>query len=196
MNISIESNARQLQKKLSLFQKKHLGKATNDAINKTLNGLKKEMIKQTDKKLDRPTPSTKKAFRVFESKINKLSGRLFILDYAVDYLKYQIDGGVRSGTPDVAVPFTKNVRLNKFGNVPARKSGLIKKNTQFVANIKGVEGIYQRMAKGKLKLLHGFEKTVMYTPRFPFFKIGKGYIKSKFNKNLDEKIKKEIARAK
>ena len=32
MNIRIESNARQLQKKLSLFQKKHLGKATNDAM--------------------------------------------------------------------------------------------------------------------------------------------------------------------
>ena len=37
MNISIESNARELQKKLSLFQKKHLGKATNDAINKQRN---------------------------------------------------------------------------------------------------------------------------------------------------------------
>ena len=196
MNISIESNARAVQKKLSLFQKKHLGRATNDAINKTLFGLRKEMIKQTDKKLDRPTPTTKKGFVVFQSKVNKLSGKLFIKDFVAKYLRYQIDGGVRSGTPDVAVPFTKNVKLNKFGNVPARRSGLIKKNTQFVGNINGVEGIYQRMTKGKVKLLHGFEKTVMYTPRFPFFKIGKGYIKSKFNKNLNEKIKKEIARAK
>ena len=91
MNISIESNARAVQKKLSLFQKKHLGRATNDAINKTLNGLKKEMIKQTDKKLDRPTPSTKKAFHVFLSSINKLSGKLFIKDYVVDYLKFAYD---------------------------------------------------------------------------------------------------------
>ena len=125
MNISIESNARELQKKLSLFQKKHLGKATNDAINKTLFGLRKEMTKQTQKKLDRPTAATQKGFIVFQSKINKLSGKLFIKDFVADYLKYQIDGGVRQGTPNVAVPYTKNVRLNKFGNVPARKSGLI-----------------------------------------------------------------------
>jgi len=46
MNISIESNARELQKKLSFFQKKQLGRATNDAINKTLFGLRKEMMKQ------------------------------------------------------------------------------------------------------------------------------------------------------
>ena len=196
MNISIESNARELQKKLSLFQKKHLGKATNDAINKTLFGLRKEMTKQTQKKLDRPTAATQKGFIVFQSKINKLSGKLFIKDFVADYLKYQIDGGVRQGTPNVAVPYTKNVRLNKFGNVPARKSGLIKKNTQFVGIINGVEGIYQRMSKGKVKLLHGFESFVRYTAIFPYYKIAQGYIKSKFDKNLDEKIKKEIARAK
>ena len=155
MNISIESNARELQKKLSLFQKKHLGKATNDAINKTLFGLRKEMTKQTQKKLDRPTAATQKGFVVFQSKINKLSGKLFIKDFVADYLKYQIDGGVRQGTPNVAVPYTKNVRLNKFGNVPARKTAI-----------------------------------------FPYYKIAQGYIKSKFDKNLDEKIKKEIARAK
>jgi len=196
MNISIESNARELQKKLSLFQKKHLGRATNDAINKTLFGLRKEMMKQVVKKLDRPIVKTVEGFVVFKSKVNKLSGKLFIKDFVANYLKYQIDGGIRSGTPNVAVPFTKNVKLNKFGNVPARRSGLIKKNTQFVGNINGVEGIYQRMAKGKIKLLHGFENTVTYTSKFPYYKIAKGYINSKFDKNLNEKIKQEIARAK
>ena len=196
MNISIESNARELQKKLSFFQKKQLGRATNDAINKTLFGLRKEMMKQADKKLDRPTPFTKKGFLVATSKVSQLLGVLYIHPIRAQYLGFQIDGGVRQGTPNIAVPFTKNVKLNKFGNVAGRKSGLIKKNTQFQGTIKGVEGIYQRMKNNKVKLLHGFETHVTYQPRFPFFKIGKGYIKSKFNKNLDEKIKKEIARAK
>ena len=196
MNISIESNARELQKKLSLFQKKHLGKATEDAINKTLFGLRKEMMKQIVKKLDRPTPFTQKGFIIDKSKNLKLLGILKIQEIRAAYLGFQIDGGVRQGTPNVAVPFTKNIRLNKFGNVAGKRSGLIKKNTQFQGTINGVEGIYQRMKNNKVKLLHGLETHVTYQPKFPFFKIGKGYIKSKFDKNLDEKIKKEIARAK
>ena len=196
MNISIESNAKELQKKLSLFQKKHLGKATNDAINKTLFGLRKEMMKQIVKKLDRPTPFTQSGFIVKKSITSKLLGILKIQELRAAYLGFQIDGGVRQGTPNVAVPFTKNTRLNKFGNVAGKRSGLIKKNTQFQGTINGVEGIYQRMKNNKVKLLHGLETHVTYKPKFPFFKIGKGYINSKFNKNLDEKIKKEIARAK
>lgn len=196
MNISIESNARELQKKLSLFQKKHLSKATEDAINKTLFGLQKEMKKQIVKKLDRPTPFTQKGFIVNKSENFKLLGMLKIQEIRAAYLGFQIDGGVRQGTPNVAVPFTKNKKLNKFGNVAGKRSGLIKNNKQFQGTINNVDGIYQRMKKNKVKLLYGLETNVTYQPRFPFFKIGKGYIKSKFDKNLDEKIKKEIARAK
>lgn len=192
MQINVTSDKKAFTKKLGLLKRRHIPKATNDAINKTLFGLRKEMMKQTSKKLDRPIAFTQKGFLVNQSKVNKLIGRLFIKPVVAQYLGFQIDGGVRQGTPNIAVPYTKNVRLNKFGNVSGRKRGLIKNDKQFIATIKGVSGVYQRMANNKVKLLYGFEKTATYTPRFPFFRIGKGYIKSKFRKNMKEKLNQEI----
>ena len=195
MNIDIRADTKQFKKKLGLLQRRHIPKATNDAINKTLFGLRKVMIKQLIDKLDRPTPFTQKGFHVRQSMIKNLFGMLFIKDIQAQYLKYQIDGGVRSGNPNVAVPFTKNVKLNKFGNVTGRKSGLIKRNTQFIGEINNVAGVYQRMAKNKLKLLHAFERSVDYQARFPFYKIGLGYVKNKFKRNLKEKYNQEFVKS-
>ena len=51
MNIDIRTDTKQFKKKLGLLQRRHIPKATNDAINKTLFGLRKVMIKQLSDKL-------------------------------------------------------------------------------------------------------------------------------------------------
>ena len=69
MQIKIKDNIKQFTKGLSSFEKKQIPFAVATGINTTLFGLRKEMGKQTVKKLDRPTPATQKGFTI--KKANK-----------------------------------------------------------------------------------------------------------------------------
>ena len=62
MKINIKTNNKEFAKKMTNLQKKQIPFASSQAINETLVGLKKEMFKQTEKKLDRPTRTTQNGF--------------------------------------------------------------------------------------------------------------------------------------
>tara|TARA_A100000171_G_C2066024_1_gene112371 strand:- start:46 stop:636 length:591 start_codon:yes stop_codon:yes gene_type:complete len=188
MKVNVKSNIKQVTKGITKTQKKQIPFATANAINKTLFQLRKEMAKQTEKKLDRPTPFTQKGFLVDKAKKNKLIGVLFVKEKVEKYLKFQIDGGVRSGNPYIPVPYTVNKKLNKYGNIVGKRSGLIKKSNQFIGEINGVNGVWERRADNKLKLLIGFSRSVSYESKFPFYKIATNFAASKFNRNLIEKL--------
>ena len=64
MQININTNIKEVTKGMSSIQKKQIPFAAANAINTTLFELRKEMAKQTIKKLDRPTPFTQRGFLV------------------------------------------------------------------------------------------------------------------------------------
>ena len=132
MQIKIKDNIKQFTKGLSKVQKKQIPFATAQAINGTLFGLKKEMAKQTVKKLDRPVGFTQRGFLIDKAKKTKQIGVIRIRPEVADYLKFQIDGGVRSGAKKIPVPITKNKRLNKFGNIAGKRSGLVKGKKELI----------------------------------------------------------------
>ena len=68
MQVSVKSNIKEITKWTTNAQKKQIPFATSVAINNTLFDLKKEMAKQMDKKLDRPTPFTKRGFFIKKAK--------------------------------------------------------------------------------------------------------------------------------
>jgi hypothetical protein len=188
MRVSIKNNIKDVTKGLNRIQKKQVPYATMNAINNTLFQLKKEMAKQTIKKLDRPTPATQKGFLFKKATKSKLIGMLFMKDFVEDYLKYQIDGGIRSPGHSFAVP-TKNSRLNKFGNIVGRKTGLIKNTKQFFGSFNGITGVYERTNKGKkIKLVHALIKSATYVPKFPFYTIAKSLTDSVFSKNFAKSL--------
>jgi hypothetical protein len=195
MKVNVKSNIKEVTKGITKTQKKQIPFATANAINKTLFQLRKEMAKQTVKKLDRPTPFTQKGFLVDQAKKNKLTGVLFIKEAVEKYLKFQIDGGVRSGNPFVSIP-TRNKKLNKYGNIAGKKSGLIKGRNQFIGEIKGIRGVWQRQADNQVKLMVAFDNSVSYEPKFPFYKIASSFVASKFSKNLVEKLTAALRSAK
>lgn len=199
MQIKIKDNIKQFTKGLSSFEKKQIPFAVATGINTTLFGLRKEMGKQTVKKLDRPTPATQKGFTIKKANKRNLTGALAIKDFVADYLKYQIDGGIRQTGKKIPVPYTQNARLNKFGNIPNKRKGLIKRPTkQFIAKIGGVSGVFQRSGRGgkQVKLLIAFEDSVTYDKKpFPFYKIGKGYINSVYSRNLARAFAKAMRTA-
>mgnify|MGYP003126729206 FL=1 len=183
MQINVKSNIKEITKFTTTVQKKQIPFATSVAINNTLFDLKKEMSKQMDKKLDRPTPFTKRGFFINKAKKNLLVGVLLMKDIVANYMQYQIEGGTRTTGKQIPVPYKPNARLNKFGNIIGKRTGLIKKNTQFIGNVSGTEGVYERTKDG-LKLIIGFERSVNYRPRFPFYIIAEKFSNAVFDKKF------------
>jgi len=197
MRVSVKSNIDEVTKWTTNVQRKQIPFATSSAINKTLFQLRKEMMKQTVKKLDRPTPFTQKGFLVQTAKKTKLKGMLYIKQQVEEYLQYQIDGGIRSTGKNIPIPYKPNARLNKYGNIIGKRTGLIKKNTQFFGTVKGIDGVWERQKKdNRLKLIIGFTKTAAYEPKFPFYVIADKFVAANFDKNFAEKFAQALRSAK
>ena len=195
MKVNVESNIKEITKWTTNAQKKQIPFATSVAINNTLFQLKAEQAKQMDKKLDRPTPFTKRGFFINKAKKNMLVGVLLMKDIVANYMQFQIEGGTRTTGKQIPVPFKPNARLNKFGNIIGKRTGLIKKNTQFIGNVNGTDGVYERTRDGT-KLLIGFERSVTYRPRFPFYNIAIKFSNAVFDKNFTKAFNRALKSAK
>jgi hypothetical protein len=197
MQIKIKDNIKEFSKGLNKFQKKQMPFATAQAINNTLFGLKKEMGKQTVKKLDRPVPFTQRGFLINKAKKTNQVGVLYVRPEVAQYLKYQIDGGVRSQATKIPVPILKNKRLNKYGNIAGKRSGLVKGSKEFIGTIKGVTGVWKQQRKGQAPiLLIKFHDSVRYDKKpFDFYKIGNNYARNTFDRQLDKALRKALKTA-
>ena len=190
MQIKIKDNYKEVLKDFNRLEKKQLPYASMNSINKIMSMMKPYFKTVTRKVFNNPTPFTQNAFHFFKANLKSMGGVFFIKDAQQDYLKYQIDGGIRSTGKKIPVPYY-HARLNKYGNIIGKRSGLLKKSTQFIGQIKGVSGVYERQKKGPPKLLYSFHDTVEYKTRFNFFGIGKAYI----DKHLPKILKREVKKA-
>jgi len=204
--ISVKSNIDQVVKGLSKVQRKQVPFATSVALNDTAFGLQKEIKRQMPKKLDRPTPWTISGVQVKKSTKKKLVAVVYMAGAdglpkqnadRNKYMKYQVNGGTRTPKKSkIPVPYTKNMRLNKYGNMPRNKiKSLVAKPDVFVGNVKGVEGIWQRTRNSGIKLMVGFEDTATYRGRFPFNRIGEGFSLNKFTPNFTRALTRALATA-
>ena len=197
MQVSVKSNVKEITKWTTNAQKKQIPFATQNAINTTLFQLRKEMGKQLDKKLDRPTPFTKRGFFVNKAKKSLLVGILIMKDVVANYMQFQVDGGIRADSKFIPIPFVPNARLNKFGNIIGKRTGLIKKQTQFIGTVKGTTGVWERTNRNqKVKLIIGFEKSATYKPRFPFYIIAQKFSANVFDKNFTKSFNRALKSAK
>nr|BAR28605.1 unnamed protein product [uncultured Mediterranean phage uvMED] len=195
MKVNVKSNIKEITKWTTNAQKKQIPFATANAINQTLFQTRKVMMKQTEQKLNNPTPFTVKSFLVDKAKKTKLSGMLFIREAAEKYLKFQILGGTRSSGKKFSIP-TSNAKLNRYGNIVGKRTGLIKKQSQFLQTINGVTGVWERQSDNKLKLIIALKNSANYKPKLPFYTIAQKYAASKFNKNLINALNKAFKTAK
>ena len=184
---NVKGDLKPMMKHMSKVQKRQIPFAAANAINTTLFDILKAEKAQMPKKLDRPKSYSVNAFKVNKAKKSMLVGDIHVMPERYKYLKYAIEGGTRTG--NIGVP-TKHAKLNKFGNIPMRKKGLIKNKKQFIQTINGVSGVWERSKQGT-KLMVAFENSVTYKKRFPFFKIAEAVARKKFQRNF----KKSLARA-
>jgi hypothetical protein len=195
LDLIVKDNIKELNKTLTRIEKKQLPFAISLGINNTAKDVMKAEKVQTSKKLDRPTSFTQNAFKIKWSNKNNQEASVFIKPIQAKYLKYQVEGGKRTGR--IGVPY-KHAKLNKFGNIPGRRKGFIKNKNQFIGKIKNIDGVWERTGGKRnrgIKLMVGFEPVVSYRKRFPFYKIGKGVVNSKFKKNLNKSLEKALSTA-
>lgn len=194
ITVQIKSNEKELRKKMGLFQRKHLPKATANAINEIGAKVVNAERAQIQKKLDRPTPFTIKSVDMpvkFRAKPNDLSALVFIKNIAQDYLKYVYEGGIESASKSkILSPVTSagGERLNRYGNLIGLKAKKADNNKNlFFKN----DALWKRQGDG-LKLIAVATKFVKHKKFLDFFKIGIGVIKKNYDKELDKQIAKAI----
>jgi hypothetical protein len=129
----------------------------------------------------RPTPQTVNSVRIKPATKYKLTAKVFLLPWSAEYLQYQIYGGTRHVR--TAVP-TKNARLNKYGNIPGRKTGLVKRQNQFITKT----GVFRTVRK-KAVLEYAFIENPKYDKRWQFHKIAKGVAANRFPKQFSKALK-------
>lgn len=196
LEVNVKHDLKRLTKRLDNIQKKQIPFAASQALNDTGFDARKALRAQAPKKLDRPTKFTVNAFRVRKSNKRNLRAVVYIDPLRWAYLKWAIEGGKRKvDGKGTGVPY--KAKLNKFGNIPGRKKGLIKKKKQFIATIKGITGVWERYGKGgkDVRLMVAFEKDVQYERRFPFEKIVRGVAKNRFPKHLQRRLNRALATA-
>jgi hypothetical protein len=115
MDVRFQSNIREVERGLSDFAKRQLPFAVSLALNDTAADVAKNAEKGLAKRLDRPTPFTRRAFAVLRSSRARLAAAVFAKDAQAAYLRFQEEGGERR-PKGRAIVVPVNVRLNKFGN--------------------------------------------------------------------------------
>ncbi|OUW99492.1 MAG: hypothetical protein CBD88_00775 [Flavobacteriales bacterium TMED228] len=202
LSVDVRTNIKEVTKDLYNFEKVQIPYATSFAINDTLfgtskkgtrgrmGGLANELKRQMKQKLDRPKTTTLNNMWWFtystykKSKpSNYLRGVLFIKkDFS--FMGFQIDGGTRIAKTRDAVPFKNRPLMDAHGNIKGKRK-LVKNKKQFIATIKGISGVWERIDNGGVKLLIGFEKVMTYdNPQFDFYGASAVFIAKNFNEKL------------
>lgn len=200
MKISIESNIKETRKTLGLFQRHKLPVIVSESINEVGVKAVNAMRSQLAKKLDRPTKFTVTSPRIFLSKpVKNPFATVFIHKVAAQYLEKLFEGGIKTGAKKIPVPYTLGgtINLNDFGNIRGKKSGLVKRKTEFIGEVKGITGVWRRVGgkrNPKLKLLIGFKNSVQYKKTLEFYKTIRGVVKNNIEKILDKKTSEAMRR--
>ncbi len=216
--ISFEDNIRDFESSLTDFAQNQLPFATALALNDTIEEVDDAWKVQLDRRLDRPTPFTKRGtFRRRATK-RKAVATVAFKDVQSGYLKKLVTGGQRRPKGRaILIPVAQ--RVNKYGNLPKGAVARVgARSDTFVAS-KGAKntkhlrpGIYKKpkrsgrrsAAGGKRgvgnlvgpQLLVAFEDRATYSKQLDLQKPAEGKARSEFPKHFARRFKSALATAK
>ena len=213
MQISVVANTKQLTKHLNRIQRKQIPFATSKALNNVAFDCRSFIQKSLPRKLDRPTKGIISSVQVQKSKKKNLVAIVGFAGLGFRSTKWKespakimskhISGGTRASQGKaIPVPIVRNLKLNKFGNLPRTKikTLLAKSDKYFSGQPKGRDaGVYERIktkSKRGLKMLVNWEKTTQYQGgRFPLRKIVELAVKKKYRMRFDAALNNALRTA-
>lgn len=169
----IEGDLKSARRNLNRLQRKQIPFAAMMALNNTAFDVRKYEMLRMPVDLDKPTDQVVKSVRVEKAKKTDLTARVYIVDWADEFLRYQIEGGRRRPRGRVeALP--RDIKLNIRGNIPGRRQGkiakLLQKANTFEGRIGNTLGIWERTRRGTRLLLEYSTRDLRYSARFPFYR--------------------------
>lgn len=149
IRISVRSDYQRLGHRLDNFERRQLPFAAARALTATAKAAQEAVEKALHEAFDRPTPFTQKAIATKSATKANLSAEVFAKPIQVKYLGLQERGGTRRPKKRALVN-PAGVKLNQYGNIPAKTLARLKKRKDvFIGTVNGVGGLWQRPARGK-----------------------------------------------
>lgn len=125
--------------------------ATAKAMTKVVRQIEAAQKTAFERHLESPTLFTVKSVGSVSARKNNLTAKVFVRDTAAGYLEpFEFGGEHKLNSQALLNP--KNVKLNKYGNMPRNKlSQLKEKENVFVGEVDGVNAVWQRKKPMKAK---------------------------------------------
>ncbi|WP_446469426.1 hypothetical protein [Xenorhabdus stockiae] len=149
------ANLKDLSNQLAAIRKQ-IPFAMAQAMTSVVREIEKAQKVAFNRKLENPTPFTVKAVRSKGARKDNLTAKVFVLPTAASYLEpFEIGGMHKLNGSALLNP--KNVRLNKYGNLPRNKLNQLKgKEDTFIGELstrygEDVNGVWQRKKAKKVK---------------------------------------------
>ena len=216
MKISVKTNIKKISKGLTKI-KKQIPFATMMALNDTAFAVHRAEKKQTTQKFDNPTTFTQKGFRVEKAKKTNLKAEVYVEKKREDYMKLEVDGGIRTAkNTAIVTPNKKNsTDIGKYpsGNINKGSYNIIKRNKKkyffgVPKGNQGTDGIWERYGREATGTVSGakirqvarlHKNTKTYKAIFPFETIGQGVAfsrKNGFESHYSKRLKYALRTAK
>lgn len=131
--------------------RKQIPFATAQAMTAVVRKIEDAQKVAMQRNLDNPTPFTVKSVKSRGARKSDLKAKVFVMNTAAAYLEPFETGGVHKLNGS-ALLNPKDIKLNKYGNLPRNKlSSLKSKENTFIGDISGVNGVWQRKKAKKGK---------------------------------------------
>lgn len=131
--------------------RKQIPFATAQAMTSVVRKIEDAQKVAMQRNLDNPTPFTVKSVKSRGARKSDLKAKVFVMNTAAAYLEPFETGGVHKLNGS-ALLNPKDIKLNKYGNLPRNKlSSLKSKENTFIGDISGVNGVWQRKKAKKGK---------------------------------------------
>lgn len=131
--------------------RKQIPFATAQAMTSVVRKIEDAQKVAMQRNLDNPTPFTVKSVKSRGARKSDLKAKVFVMNTAAAYLEPFETGGVHKLNGS-ALLNPKDIKLNKYGNLPRNKlSSLKSKENTFIGDIGGVNGVWQRKKAKKCK---------------------------------------------
>lgn len=124
--------------------RKQISFATAQALTSTVRKIENAQKVALQRNLESPTPFTVKSIKSRGARKSDLRAKVFVMNIAAEYLTPFEEGGIHKLNGS-ALLNPKNIKLNKYGNLPRNKlSSLKAKDNTFIGELNGVNGVFQR----------------------------------------------------
>ncbi len=144
------STLKDLSRQLKQLQKQ-IPFATAQAMTSVVRDIAAAQKVALGRKLESPTPFTVNSVGSAGARKNNLRAKVFVRDVAAEYLEpFEFGGEHKLNSQALLNP--KNIKLNKYGNMPRNKLSQLKaKPNVFVGEDNGVDAVWQRRKPKKAK---------------------------------------------